>query len=201
MKKILGVMIGLFLCLPFLCLQPLYAATPEENVEALLKSKIDAVVQMLKQDRTNPEARNKKIMEIIDPAIDFELMAKLALGRNLWEKLSPSQQHEFVTLFVGRLKSSYLEKSDFYADDQIVYGKAIAVGDKIQAPVKVVTGDKPVEMLYKFYHSSSGWRVYDVEINGVSLIRSYRMQFQEILQNGTVEDLMRELKQKEGRIE
>ncbi len=196
MKKIFWTLIGLLLLV-----QPLYAA-PEQDVENLLKSKINAVVDMLKQNEMSVETRNEKIMEIIGPSIDFELMAKLTLGKNNWGKLNPSQQDEFVKLFVQRLKSSYLEKSDFYSNEKIVYGKASAAGDKIQAPVTVLTGgDKPVEMLYKFYKSDHGWLVYDVEINGVSLIRSYRSQFEEILRNGTVEDLMRELRQKEGKIE
>ena len=57
--------------------------------------------------------------------------------------------------------------------------------------------DKPIELLYKFYHAKQAWMAYDIEINGVSLVKSYRTQFDEILQTGSAEKLLEELRKTE----
>jgi len=64
----------------------------------------------------------------------------------------------------------------------------------VYVPVDIVSNDKPIELLYKFYKSGSGWKAYDIEINGVSLIKSYQAQFAEVLKNGTPEDLLANLR-------
>jgi phospholipid transport system substrate-binding protein len=65
----------------------------------------------------------------------------------------------------------------------------------VQVPVAVRAGNEKVDMIYKFYATGNSWRIYDVEINGVSIIRSYRSQFDQILAGGTVEDLLEAVKQ------
>ncbi|HMA85047.1 MAG TPA: ABC transporter substrate-binding protein [Desulfosalsimonadaceae bacterium] len=172
---------------------PAFADEPQE-VAGLLKNKIDSVLTVL-ENKDMPEAeKKKKIMAIVNPVIDFELMAKLTLGKTNWARLSQAEQEKFIELFVERLKASYLDKTTLYADQKVVYHPAVKKGNKIHVPVEVVTQEETAEVLYKFYSAGSQWRVYDVEINGVSLIRSYRSQFDEILRNGTVADLFEELK-------
>jgi phospholipid transport system substrate-binding protein len=160
------------------------------TVENLLKEKTDAVLIILKDKKVDETVKKNQIMEIISPIIDFQLMAKLTLGKNNWGKLNKQQQTEFVDLFVERLKRSYLDKSSFYEDEKLVYKPGFQRGNKVYVPVDVISNDKPIELLYKFYKSGQGWMAYDIEINGVSLIKSYQAQFSELLKNGTVEDLL-----------
>ena len=133
-------------------------------------------------------------MNIIGPILDFQLIAKLSLGKANWGKLSEKQQKDFVDLLVERLQNSFIEKSVMFYCMQISYKPAIAHGNKIYVPINVETKDDPLEMLYKFYSSDEGWKSYDVEVNGVSLIKSYQAQFSEIFKNGTAEDLLKELR-------
>jgi phospholipid transport system substrate-binding protein len=169
-------------------------AGQKEDVEALVKSKIDAVLAILPQKDMAKDEKDRKIMEIVEPVFDFTLMAKLTLGKNGWQEMNPSQQKEFLDLFVARLKSSYLDKSSLYSDEKVAYKPAVEVGDKIHAPIDVIGKEKTVLVVYKFYSSAGAWKIYDVEINGVSLIQSYKSQFTEILKNGTIVNLLEELK-------
>lgn len=167
--------------------------TPEESVSDLLQQKIDKVLSILEDSELSEEKRKKEVMAVIEPVIDFPLMAKLTLGKNNWNRLSQNQQDEFVDRFVERLKASYLDKTALYSDQEVSYGKAEEKGGKVHVPMEIETGDEAAQVLYKFYPKGSEWRVYDVAINGVSLIQSYRSQFNEILRHGTVEDLLHEL--------
>jgi len=196
MRQCLLAAVLLPLLMVLLCL-PATAGQTEE-VETLLKSKIDSVLSMLSQDLTAEQER-QQIMEIISPVIDFALMAKLSLGKSNWQRLTPDQQKRFVDLFVARLKSSYLEKTSLYSDQEVVYDPPAASQGKVHIPTRIIAKDKPVEVIYKFYPAGSGWQVYDIEIEGVSFIKSYRSQFNEILQNGTVADLFASLEKSVGK--
>jgi phospholipid transport system substrate-binding protein len=170
------------------------AAEQKAEVEALLRSRMDAVLEILKQKDMPDAEKQNKIMEIIEPSFDFPLMARLTLGRANWMKLSADEQKEFIDLFVARLKKTYLEKTSLYSDEDVIYRPAETVKDKIHAAIGIITPDKTVEIVYKFYASGDQWKVYDVEVEGVSLVMSYRSQFNQILQRGSPEDLLDELR-------
>ncbi|ABW68083.1 Tgt2/MlaC family protein [Desulfosudis oleivorans] len=188
---------GLVMAITVLSVLP--AATQETDertrqVEALLKDRLDAVLVVLKNTDLAQAEKQDRIMSIIEPVIDFPLMAKLTLGRQHWSKLSADQQAEFVDLFVDRLKRSYLDKTALYSDQQVTYEQAVLEGNKVYAAMNIMTENKTVVVLYKFYSAHDAWKVYDVEVEGVSFIKSYMAQFNAILKNGTVEDLFTELK-------
>ena len=121
---------------------------------------------------------------------DFELMAKLSLGRKYWPDLSKEKRERFTELFVNRLRQSYLNKLTAYTDETVVYEPPLKVDAKIHIPTYLVSKGNKIGMLYKFYQSSGQWKIYDIEIQGVSIIRSYQSQFKEILQNSTFDDLL-----------
>ena len=177
------------LCTPFPVM-----ADEVQSVENLLKEKTEAVLKILKEKEIDEQAKKNKIMETVGPIIDFELMAKLTMGKTNWGKLNGKQKPEFMDLFVARLKRSYLDKSSFYDDEIIVYKPGFQRGNKVHVPVEIISNNKPIELLYKFYDSGKGWMAYDIEINGVSLIKSYQSQFSEVLKSGTVEDLLASLR-------
>ncbi|MDY6823376.1 MAG: ABC transporter substrate-binding protein [Thermodesulfobacteriota bacterium] len=173
---------------------PVFAEGPANEVETLLKDKIEGILSMLGSTDLQEAEKKQRIMKIIEPVIDFSLMAKLTLGKQHWASMSPEQRKTFVDLFVERLKRSYLDKTTLYSGQKVGYGQAIARGGKVSAPMYLYTKDKKIEVVYKFYPANGNWKVYDVEIDGVSFIKSYRAQFNEILRNGTVADLFAELR-------
>lgn len=169
-------------------------ADEKENVENMLKEKTDAILAILEKKDVDKHVQKKQIMDILGPIIDFQLISKLTLGKTNWGELSEKQQKEFVNLFTMRLEKSFLDKSAMYCCVEISFKPAFTHGNKIFVPVEIETKDTPLEILYKFYSSREGWKTYDVEINGVSLIKSYQAQFSEILKSGNAEDLLVSLK-------
>jgi phospholipid transport system substrate-binding protein len=193
MKTVLiGVLCVLGLAFPVL-------AEDLKVVEDLLKERTEVVLDILKDSTLDENVKKKQIIDVVGPIIDFQLMAKLTLGKTNWGKLNEKQQTEFVDLFVARLEKSYLDKSSMYCCVEIAFKPAFKRGNKVYIPIEVETKDNPLEMLYKFYSSSEGWKAYDVEVNGVSLIKSYQAQFAEIFKNGTAEDLFKELRKTDAK--
>lgn len=172
---------------------PALADDPGE-VRELLRGKIDAVVVLL-QDKTADKARrDERILDIVSPIFDYPTMAKLSLGKKYWPTLSQARQTEFSDLFIKRLQESYLDKLDLYTDEEILYGEPQAEGKTIHMPTTLVSKDSRIGMLYKFYRTAQGWKIYDVEIGGVSVIQTYRSQFDGVLSAGTIDDLLDRLR-------
>jgi len=168
-------------------------ADDKSEVEKLLKKNLDAVFTVLQQKDLEQQEKNEDIVDIVTPMFDFELMARLSLGKKHWPELSQEKKERFTELFIKRLKASYLINFTLYTDEKLFYEPTVQVKKKIHAPTYLVSKDKKISILYKFYKAEKNWKIYDLEIQGVSIIRSYRSQFSGILENGTVDDLLLKL--------
>ena len=176
-----------------LLLSQAVTADDKSAAEEFLKSNLDAVFAVLQNKDLSPQARNSEVVEIVTPMFDFKLMGKLSLGKKYWPDLSPEQREKFTELFVERLRQSYLNKLTAYTDEKIIYESPVTVKKKVHMPTLLISKGKKISMLYKLYSSNNSWKIYDVEIEGVSIIRSYRSQFNEILQKGTFDDLLQKM--------
>ena len=168
-------------------------AVDQPPPEALLKETLDAVFLVLQDRNLEFEAKKTRISDLVAPMFDFNLMAKLTLGKKHWPRLNGEQQGRFTDLFVQLLKNTYMDRISLYNDETVVFQDPIQQQNKIHVPTKVISGDDSIAMLYKFYLSGNGWKIYDIEIEGVSLIATYRSQFDEVLTNGSVEELLSKL--------
>jgi len=169
--------------------QPLLA-NDKRDAEETVKSKLDAVFAVLQKKDLDQQARKNEINEIVTPMFDFGLMAKLSLGRKHWPKLPREKKEKFTQLYIELLKTSYLEKLVLYTDEKVIFEPPAQVKKKVHIPTQLVSKDRKTSILYKLYKPADDWKVYDLEIQGVSIIRSYRSQFGEILQSGTIDDLL-----------
>ncbi len=167
------------------------------TAEELLKSKIEAVMIVLQNKKLELDAKKKEVSEIVTPIFDFSLMAKLTLGKEHWPGLAEEKKKKFTDLFVRLLKDFYLEKMSQYTDEKVVYKSSVQVKNKVHIPTEVISKDTKISMLYKFYESQNGWKIYDIEVEGVSLIVTYRSQFDQVLRNGTIDDLLIKLENRE----
>ena len=161
--------------------------------QEILKSTLDRVFEVLEKEDIEQQEKNKAVVDLITPMFDFALMARLSLGKKHWSGLTREQKDQFTKLFVKRLRQSYLNKLTTYTDEKIIYEPSVEVKKKIHIPTRLISKGKEISMLYKFYNSKNSWKIYDVEIQGVSIIRSYRSQFKEILQKGTFDDLLQKM--------
>lgn len=168
---------------------PNYPKDPNE----LIQSKWHAVISVLRIKDLTQEEKEKKINKIVSPIFDYPLMAKLALGREHWPKLTPPQQKKFTQLFVERLKTSYREKIALYTDEKVQFKSAVRKKNRIYIPMELISKDKKVTIVHKLSKVNKRWKIYDVEIQGVSILKTYRSQFDDILRKGTVEDLLSRL--------
>jgi len=163
----------------------------------LLMVKVEAALSVLQRKDLVQQEKNEQVVKIVEPIFDYNLMAKLTLGRKYWPGLSEKNREKFTDLFVARLKKSYIDKLSLYTDEKVVYDAPVQEGIKIQIPTSVISKNHRVAMMYKLYKSSNGWKIYDISIEGVSLISTYRSQFYDILSKGTIDDLLLKLEKPE----
>jgi phospholipid transport system substrate-binding protein len=183
----------LYAVLSLLILSQTVMADDKSAAEEALKSKLEAVLLVLQKEEVEHEAKKKEIIEIVSPIFDFSLMAKLTLGRKFWPGLVKEKKERFTELFVKRLKESYLEKLTRYTNARIVYNAPIQVKRKIYIPTELISKDNKISMLYKLYKSKHNWKIYDIEIEGVSIVINYRSQVNQVLSSGTIDDLLTKL--------
>jgi phospholipid transport system substrate-binding protein len=144
----------------------------------------------LKQTDLEQQEKSKQVVEIVSPMFDFQLMAKLSLGRQYWPDLSEEKREKFTELFINRLRGSYLNRITAYTDETVTYESPVKVDGKVHIPTNLISKGNKIGMLYKFYQANDQWKIYDLEIQGVSIIRSYQSQFKEILRTSTFDDLL-----------
>lgn len=163
------------------------------NPKELLQAKWDAVVKVLQAKDINQKVKEEVIDKIVSPIFDFPLMGKLTLGRTHWPKLTPPQRKKFTMLFAERVKTSYREKILLYKDEQASFKPAVQKKRTIHIPMVLISANKNITILYKLHKADKRWKIYDVEIQGVSIILTYRSQFNDTLSRGTVKDLIFQL--------
>jgi len=171
----------------------------KNSAKKILAGKLDAAMAVLQKKDMGQQEKDRQIIEIVRPIFDFPLMAKLSLGRKYWPGLSKEHKVKFADLFIKRLEASYLEKLSLYTDETVVYKTPVQNGRKVEIPTEVISKDKIISMTYKLYKSKRNWKIYDMEIEGISIIVTYRSQFDQILDKGTFEDLLLKLETPENK--
>ncbi|MGD8883469.1 MAG: ABC transporter substrate-binding protein [Desulfobacterales bacterium] len=192
MKKLM-MNVLLYAVFSLLLLSKAVTAGDISSAEEFLKSNLDTLFTVLQKNDLSQQAKNSEVEKIVTPMFDFELMAKLSLGKKYWPELTPDQKERFTELFVERLRGSYLNRLTAYTDEKVTYESPVAVKKKVHMPTLLISKGNKISMLYKLYPTQNSWKIYDVEIEGVSIIRSYRSQFNEILQKGTIDDLLKKM--------
>ena len=177
--------------------QGAWAATATEQ----LKSAIDRVLATV----DNPALKgNGKIVErraavrkIANEIFDFTEIARRALGR-YWSPLSEAQHTEFVGLFEDLLERSYLSKIELYGGEKIVYGGERLDGDVATVGTKILTKNgTEVPVDYHLSRHGDRWMIYDINVEGVSLVSNYRTQFNKIIQTSGYSALIEKMKSKQ----
>ena len=165
-------------------------ADDKDVTKKLLESKIEAAIAVLQKNDLDQEGKNKQIIEIVTPLFDFPLMAKLSLGRKYWPGLAAEKRQKFTELFTKRLKESYLDDLNLYTDEKVVFKTPVQEKRKIKIQTELISKNNTISMLYKFHESTDSWLIYDIEIQGVSIISTYRSQFDQVLSKGTIDELL-----------
>jgi phospholipid transport system substrate-binding protein len=173
-------------------------ADDRDVAKELLENRVDAAIAVLQKNDLDHEEKNKQIIEIVTPLFDFPLMAKLSLGRKYWPDLVNEKRQRFIELFTKRLKTSYLDKLTLYTDEKVVFKTPVQEKRKIKIPTELISKNNTISMLYKLHGSTNSWLIYDIEIQGVSIISTYRSQFDQVLSKGTIDELLIKLEKPEN---
>jgi phospholipid transport system substrate-binding protein len=173
-----------------------FGALPLETIQ----SQVDRAMEVLRDPALKAEsakgAKEKKIWAILDGVFDYIELSKRTLAQH-WKQFSPNQQGEFTRLFGKLLGGVYIDRIIAYKDEKVVFGKVTNLSDKTtEVQSEVVRSSKSIPIHYRMISENGEWRVYDVVIEGVSLVQNYRSQFREILTNKSPEDLLKMLREK-----
>lgn len=170
--------------------------------DQLVKKTADDVIAVIKNDKEIQSGNQQKIYDLAEekilPNFDFEKVSRLVLGKN-WTKASPEQKTAFQGEFKTLLLRTYATALSKYKNQVIEYKPFRMEGDADNATVKTAIqqpGGDPIAVDYALSKKTDEWKVYDIVIEGVSLVTNYRSQFsQEIRQNG-LDSLIKKLSEK-----
>ena len=194
MNRWLGIALACTVLVGPLAAREAAAGAPTEQ----LRTHVDRVLKLLDDSSLKAPDKAKErraaVRKVADDIFDFAETAKRSLGRH-WAARTPEERDEFVKLFGDLLERSYISKIELYGGEKIQY-----VADKIEGETAVVQsklltkagGEVPIE--YRMLKKGERWRVYDVVIEGVSLVANYRTQFNKIIQTSSFQDLVKKMK-------
>ena len=187
----------------FLLLPTGYAAAAGEPMD-VLKAPMDEALALLRdpQYKTDDPAKKaeqrEKFWAIVKPVFDFDELSKRTLARN-WKDFNGDQQAAFAEVFSELLGNIYVDRiQGGYNDETIEFGEQIKHESRPLAVVKtfIVSARNRIPVDYSMHDQDGTWRVYDVKVEGVSLVKNYRSQFKEILSKESPDQLIERLKEK-----
>ena len=193
MRRILA--IGLAALLPL-------AAIAQETPDQLVKRTTDEVLAIIKADKDLQSGNTSKVVALAEqkvlPHFDFSRMARLAVGRN-WAQASDAQKQALTNEFRTLLVRTYSTSLSQYRNQTIeVKPTRVGAQDK-EATVKTAViqqGGPPIPIDYAMQKEESGWKVYDVVIDGASLVTTYRGTFNDQIQKGGIDGLIKTLQER-----
>ena len=139
--------------------------------------------------------------DIIFPKFNFLEMGKRSLGNKHWKNIKPEERKAFVDVFGKLLENSYANKLESYSDEKINYVDEIVKGKYAMVKTEVVRKNDSINVDYKLIEGSNEWLVYDIVVEGVSLIKNYRSQFGKVIHNDSFDKLMDKLNAKVKKLE
>lgn len=194
-KRILGACVMLLFIFPF-------SAYGDSALNTVQK-RVTRVIEILKDQSLKPESakelKRAKIRAVTDEMFDFDELSRRTLAKN-WEKLNPAQQKEFIKLYREILENAYMDKILSYSNQKILFLRENAPEKgKAEVTTKIVTQTAEIPIDYQLIQREGEWRVYDIIIEGVSLVKNYRSQFREILASKSPEEMLQILRKKVGK--
>jgi phospholipid transport system substrate-binding protein len=179
---------------------PAAAGVPTDQ----LRGAVERVLKTLDDPALKGDARvgdrRVAVRKIANEIFDFSEIAKRSMARH-WQPLSEAQRTEFVGLFADLLERSYISKIETYGGEKIQYTAERADGDFATVSTRIVTKNgTEVPVDYRMIKRADRWLVYDVSIEGVSLVSSYRTQFNKIIQTTSYNGLVSKLRNKQDEL-
>ena len=165
-----------------------------------VKGTFDQVLKILADPALKGEQKTKerraKLHKTVMDQFDFTEMSKRSMGRD-WSARTPEERTEFVRLFTDLLERTYIDRVEGYSGEQILYQEETADGNYSEVRTKIITKrNQEIPIFYRLEKTDSKWGVYDIIIEGVSLVNNYRTQFSKIIRTSSYHDLVKKMQAK-----
>jgi phospholipid transport system substrate-binding protein len=159
----------------------------------VLKERVDRILVLLDE----PGDHRTEIRKVAEDVFDFEEMSRRALGPH-WNARSPEERREFTTLFTDLLERSYLNRVESGRGSDVQYVGESATGDEATVRTRIITAQRTeVPVDYRMHRKDGRWQIFDVSVEGVSLINNYRSQFNSVIQSSSYAALVERLRSKD----
>jgi len=145
------------------------------------------------------EERRQQLEQVIGNRIAYDEMAKRSLGPQ-WTQLNDEERQEFVQLYAQLLRDTYSSRFDHYSDEKVEFLQETLQGDYAEVRTRLTSRKVSLDVDYRMLQWAGDWRVYDIVVDGISLVRSYREQFNKIIRTSSYGELVAKLRQKTGEI-
>jgi phospholipid transport system substrate-binding protein len=174
-----------------------WAATAQEQLKGAIERVVSTLDSAAMKGEGKAAERRAAVRQIANEIFDFGEIARRSLGR-YWQPLSEAQRDEFVGLFSDLLERSYISKIELYGGEKIIYNGERVDGDLAVVSTKIITKNgTEVPIDYRLFRRGDNWKVYDVNIEGISLVSNYRTQFNKIIQSSGFNTLVDRMKAKQ----
>lgn len=171
------------------------SAIEESKIKSVMGVKIQKVTSILQKKSLSKKQKEQKTVRLMDGVFDYSLMAKISLSKR-WKQLSTQEKRKFITRFEKKLKRSYFDKLLLYTDQKVIIKSLKKVkSTRITLQSNIIGKDETYKVVYKFYKQKNrnNWLIYDVDLVGVSIVQTYRKQFQEYLKTKSFKQLLQSL--------
>ena len=163
-----------------------------------VKKSVDELFRIVadKNLQQHDQKRRQVLKQVINTIFDYSEMAKQTLGRH-WNQRTPTERSQFTDLFASLLDNSYISKIESYNNEKILYVKETIDGKYAEVKSKVITEKRDEYTLdYRLLNENGKWMVYDIVIEGVSMVSNYRTQFSRIINTSGYSELVKKLQTK-----
>lgn len=177
--------------------QPAAPVSDAREVRSVVENAVNSIIDVLKDKKNDRDARRARIFPLMDSVGDFALMGKLTLGPVHWPKFDEAQRKEFVEDFTKTIRDSCFEKLEMYTNETADFDAPVPAGKtKYSVTMHVLSKGQRYTAVFKVYQAKSAWKIYDLEIEGISLVRTYQSQYDQVLAKGSPKDLLEKMKAK-----
>jgi phospholipid transport system substrate-binding protein len=177
--------------------EPGTPAQESESPTEVVRQTINDVLRILEdpalKDPAKLRSRRRLLEEVVARRFDYAEMSKRALAAQ-WTPLTPAERTEFVEAFKSFLSDRYAEKIEGYSGEQVVYLSERIEGPYAEVRTKLRSSKVEIPMDYRLLLQEGRWHAYDIVVDGVSLVKNYRSQFQKILRESSYQDLLTRLR-------
>jgi phospholipid transport system substrate-binding protein len=160
-----------------------------------VQESVDAIIALLKDDSLGQEEMREKIRAHINTRFDFRAMSQRTLATN-WKKASEQERERFIELFSQLIENTYIGKIEAYTDEKVEYPGEKVKGSKAVVETLIIAASADIPVDYRLYRKDGVWWVYDVIIEGVSLVSNYRSSYQEIVKQEGFDGLLVKMQEK-----